>query len=205
MILRHLRRNAVAYLALFVALGGTSYAAVNLPKNSVGTKQIKKNAVTSAKLKKNAVNSTKVKDGTLLASDLRADQLPKAAWGDALVRNGDDPVADPDGTLALTYTFTVPRSGPVLLELSAPDRNRSCTVGFAFTGMYLDGKPVPGTGVGLPVPGGDPVPFSSVATVNVAKGTHTVGVRDDCPLGLLNVGTSVSTGTWTAVALGSTS
>ena len=30
-ILTHLRGNAVAYIALFVALGGTSYAAINLP------------------------------------------------------------------------------------------------------------------------------------------------------------------------------
>jgi hypothetical protein len=27
----HVKRNAVAYVALFVALGGTSYAAVRLP------------------------------------------------------------------------------------------------------------------------------------------------------------------------------
>ena len=32
----HIRANTVAYLALFVALGGTSYAAVSLPRNSVG-------------------------------------------------------------------------------------------------------------------------------------------------------------------------
>jgi hypothetical protein len=42
--------NAVACLALFVALGGISYAALQLPKNSVGSKQLKRNAVTPAKL-----------------------------------------------------------------------------------------------------------------------------------------------------------
>lgn len=61
-LLRHMRANVVAYLALFVALGGTSYAAVKLPKNSVGGPQIKKNAVTS----------TKVKNGSLVAADLTA-------------------------------------------------------------------------------------------------------------------------------------
>jgi len=35
----------VACLALTVALGGVSYAAAVLPKNSVGTAQLKKNAV----------------------------------------------------------------------------------------------------------------------------------------------------------------
>ena len=42
--------NAVATLALFIALGGASYAAARLPANSVGTKQIKRDAVTPAKL-----------------------------------------------------------------------------------------------------------------------------------------------------------
>ena len=39
-----------ATIALFVALGGSAYAATQLPKNSVGTKQIKQAAVTPAKL-----------------------------------------------------------------------------------------------------------------------------------------------------------
>lgn len=42
--------NVVATLALFVALGGASYAAVSLPAHSVGTAQLKDGAVTSRKL-----------------------------------------------------------------------------------------------------------------------------------------------------------
>src|SRR5438270_13812604 len=49
-ILSHLRGNVVAYLALFVALGGTSYAAVAVPANSVGTRQIRNHAITPVKL-----------------------------------------------------------------------------------------------------------------------------------------------------------
>jgi hypothetical protein len=37
-------------IALFVALGGTTYAATSLPANSVGTPQIKNKAVTAAKI-----------------------------------------------------------------------------------------------------------------------------------------------------------
>jgi hypothetical protein len=42
--------NVVATLALFVALGGGAYAATQLKKNSVGTRQLKNGAVTEAKL-----------------------------------------------------------------------------------------------------------------------------------------------------------
>ena len=42
--------NVIATLALFIALGGASYAALKLPKNSVGARQLKKGAVTPAKI-----------------------------------------------------------------------------------------------------------------------------------------------------------
>lgn len=54
-LLRHARANAVGYLALFVALGGTSYAAASLPRDSVTTRQIKDGAVTKSKLAKGLV------------------------------------------------------------------------------------------------------------------------------------------------------
>ena len=47
--------NVISVLALFIALGGASYAAITLPRNSVGTKQIKRNAVTGAKIKSRAI------------------------------------------------------------------------------------------------------------------------------------------------------
>jgi hypothetical protein len=71
----------VASAALIVALGGVSYAAAVLPKNSVGAAQLKKKAVTRAKLRKNAVNSVKVKNGTLLAADFKSGQLPAGPQG----------------------------------------------------------------------------------------------------------------------------
>ena len=50
----------ISLIALFVALGGTGYAAIHLPKNSVGTKQLKKNAVTGVKIKNGAVTAAKI-------------------------------------------------------------------------------------------------------------------------------------------------
>ena len=48
--IQHMRSNAVGYLALFVALGGTSYAAIGIPVGSVGTRQLRNGAVTPKKL-----------------------------------------------------------------------------------------------------------------------------------------------------------
>jgi hypothetical protein len=61
----------IAIVALVVALGGTGYAAVTLPANSVGTAQLKKDAVTSLK----------VKNGSLLRGDFKAGQIPAGPAG----------------------------------------------------------------------------------------------------------------------------
>jgi hypothetical protein len=45
-----MKRNVLALTALFIALGGVSYAAVMLPAASVGTRELKKEAVTLAKI-----------------------------------------------------------------------------------------------------------------------------------------------------------
>ena len=63
--------NVIASLALFVALGGVSWAAVTLPANSVGKRQLKRNAVTSEK----------VANGSLKEADFAAGQLPTGQRG----------------------------------------------------------------------------------------------------------------------------
>jgi hypothetical protein len=57
--------NVMATVAVFLALGGASYAAFKLPKNSVGTRQIKNGAITGAKIKNGAVGGAKIAVGTL--------------------------------------------------------------------------------------------------------------------------------------------
>src|SRR3954470_15619387 len=55
----------VALLALFVAMGGVGHAALKLPRNSVGSKQLKSNAVTSAKVKDASLRKGDVAAGLL--------------------------------------------------------------------------------------------------------------------------------------------
>ncbi len=65
----------MATVAVFIALGGASYAATQLPKNSVGAKQLKKNAITTAKIKKEVVTAAKVKKGTLTGTQINSSTL----------------------------------------------------------------------------------------------------------------------------------
>jgi hypothetical protein len=59
-IVRYLKQNAIAVVALFIALGGTSYAAVAIPKNSVGSTQLRKGAVSSSKIRSGAITPGKL-------------------------------------------------------------------------------------------------------------------------------------------------
>jgi hypothetical protein len=74
----------VAYLALFVALGGSSYAAItvtgkNVKNSSLTGKDIKNNSLTGSDVK--GIKSGDVSDGSLLAKDFKAGQLPSGAQG----------------------------------------------------------------------------------------------------------------------------
>jgi hypothetical protein len=53
----------ISLVALFVALGGTSYAAIRLPKNSIGTKQLKDGAVTRSKISSGTISSLRGQTG----------------------------------------------------------------------------------------------------------------------------------------------
>jgi hypothetical protein len=87
----------VAVIALFVALGGTGYAAFKLPPHSVGKKELKRNAVTTAK----------IDNGTLRLKDFYRRDLNRllrraAAGGEEFdefedFEDFEDPVGDSDG------------------------------------------------------------------------------------------------------------
>ena len=125
-ILRFVRSNAVAFLALFIALGGVGWAATSLPAGSVGTKQLRKGAVTSKKIAKGSITPSKFDrsmiggsvrywarisaDGTIIASHPKAqiigwDSTPVGAFRGGQIRWGK-PIAP--GCFALATAESVP-------------------------------------------------------------------------------------------------
>jgi hypothetical protein len=83
---------------LFVAMGGVGYAALKLPRNSVGSKQIKANAV----------SSSKVANGALIPGDFKAGQFPAGAQGarglqGAQGLKGDNGGTGPRGPRTLSF------------------------------------------------------------------------------------------------------
>jgi hypothetical protein len=91
----------VACVALVVALGGTGYAATQLPPKSVGREQlrngavgnlqIRDGAVTKGKLHAGAVSSAAILDGSVQGKDLAKGVLPAAT--STLKQVSGDPVA----------------------------------------------------------------------------------------------------------------
>lgn len=76
---------------LFVALGGASYAALALPRNSVGARQLKKNAVTSAKVKNHSLKKADFANGQLPAGPAG----PASPAGPTGATGGTGPQGDP--------------------------------------------------------------------------------------------------------------
>jgi hypothetical protein len=96
--------NVISTLCLFLFLGGAAYAASQLPKNSVGTKQIKNGAVTQQKI------------STSAQSALRGLQGPKGDKGDKGEKGerGERGERGDPGTPAVTFWAVFEANGTVL-------------------------------------------------------------------------------------------
>ena len=111
----------VACLALIVALGGTSVAAVTqlVPRNSVGPRQIQFGAVTRPKIRNNAVNSAKIANRSLLRADFARGQLPAGPTGPQGPA-GPAGAAGPAGPAGVIGAITV-RNASVLVDGGAAE------------------------------------------------------------------------------------
>jgi hypothetical protein len=61
---------AISVLALFVALGGTGYAAMRLPRDSVGTIQLQNNSIIAPKIRNGTIVGKKIKNGAVTAGKI---------------------------------------------------------------------------------------------------------------------------------------
>lgn len=180
-ILNHLRSNVVGYLALVIATAGTSYAVAELPRNSVGTRELERGAVTTPKLRDEAVGSLKIKPGVVPRTTSTITTVDFAG-------PADDPVAAPDDIDQYRpLTFTMPAAGHAAITVTVAQLTQSCSSGFATGGLYVDGLPVPGTRVNL-----DRLSFSDghgsagqvfAGTVALSAGPHDANIGVDCAAG----------------------
>lgn len=87
----------ISILALFVALGGTSYAAAKLHGKNIRT-----GTVTTKQVKNNSITGADIKNGSIRRADLNADAFAAGPKGD----KGDPGVSVLDDTLASGKTMT---------------------------------------------------------------------------------------------------
>jgi len=90
--------NVMATVAVFVALGGSSYAAVTITgsqirDNTVTSKDLRDNSVQGRDIRRGTVTSSDIRDHSLLARDFKAGQLPPGPRG----QPGSTGAAGPEG------------------------------------------------------------------------------------------------------------
>ena len=200
-MLAYVRRHHIGLLALFIALGGTSYAAAKLPKNSVGSAQIRSGAVTQSKLQK-SLQSKLAKAGAPGPAGATGAQGPKGDTGaqgpqGVAGEKGDkgdpgptaagvggtnltvSPVGTPVPTLS-EASVTLQQAGKVLVLVQGTAAvacgGTPCS---RVIGATLDGTKVQGLAQTVDGPA-NVATTDTVAAVgivsNVAAGTHTAAI-----------------------------
>lgn len=153
----------VAVVALVVALGGTSYAAIILPANSVGTKQLKKHAVTPAKIAPKAIALFKGQKG---AQGIQGIQGIQGVQGPAGPSNGYFAK-----TIASPVSLPVP-AGNYMIYGQASVGNLTGSAVQASCSLSADGTALPAqngfNGVTIPNSGDSEISTEGVAHLSSA-------------------------------------
>ena len=129
----------VAFIALLLALGGASYAAVKLPARSVGSKELKRAAVTRVNIRSNAVDGSKVATDSLRGSDILESSLAQVPSALSATRAANSDHANAAGALdRIAYRTAAGSVGPATLPgpvttISAPV-SAGCDAGQAVAG-----------------------------------------------------------------------
>ncbi len=99
--------NVMATLAMFIALGGSSYAAI-----TITGKNVKNSSLTGADIKNSSLAGADVKNGSLRAQDFRTGDLPQGPKGD----KGDTGAKGETGTVDTSNVYDKSQSDARYLE-----------------------------------------------------------------------------------------
>jgi hypothetical protein len=166
----------ISIVALVVAMGGTSYGAFALPRNSVGTKQLRNGAVTTRKLANGAVTKAKL--------NLRGVTVPNAlhaASATSATSAGSAGLATlAAGASSLRGVTIVRYAGPSGFGISNPAGTQThgvanCPAGLnAISGGSFSTSPNPGVNVNSSYPtrqsASDPEPDAWAVDMNNNSG-----------------------------------
>ena len=138
----------ISIIALIIALGGTSYAAFSVPKNSVGSKQLRKNAVTTKKIAGRAVTGAKLANGAVTGAKIAnqtitGKQINLAKLGTVPTATNAGHASDADalgGSPASAY------QAKILWARVGPSGTLTAASGATSSGQLVDtkGKLIPG-------------------------------------------------------------
>jgi hypothetical protein len=196
---------AVACLALFVALGGISYAAAVLPAGSVGARQLRAGAVTTPKIKNRAVTTAKLRNGAVTSAKIapravgRSDLAPGLVAGPPAVVHSETPSALAGATTPPLMFVDLPGASATLDLPADVDRmllvlrfsaESSCSGGagsdYCPVRITVDGmEALPAAGVDFAFDGTDSGTATASSweshamerTLTVGPGTHTVRIQ----------------------------
>src|SRR3954451_9695679 len=154
--------NVMSTIAVFVALGGASYAVVSLPNNSVGTKQVKDHSLGVVDLSRKAVRSLRGKAGARGATGAtgaagsngtngdKGATGDVAKWASAIVAT-DESITTPinlpyDAANGSGPSVTVNVAGSGLVEVYARGHIKNDANGLGQVGLQIDGAPAKACG-----------------------------------------------------------
>lgn len=166
----------IALIALFVALGGTSFAAParEAAHHLISGKSIKHNSIGSADIQNNSLTTSDVRNHSLLAKDFKAGQLPRGATG-AKGDKGDQGI--PGSAIAYATVSDDNRvdparsSGVTTANVSQGDPTTVCFNGLPFTPHLA----VANVSAGAGVDGGESLRTSTQGTTD-CPGNEQVAV-----------------------------
>jgi hypothetical protein len=157
--------NIVSSLALFVALGGTSYA---VARNSIGNRELKKDAVTSSKVRDRAIKPIDL--STAVRTNLRGPRGPQGPTG---ATGSVDATPEPWQALTFDQRFSNYLAGFQVAQFRKDQLGRVSLRGLV---TRNDALPAPDEVIGTLPPGYRP-PATLIFGAEVVNGDGRLDVR----------------------------